>query len=267
MKNLKGLGTKSRQLLSKVLRKTKGTITPDDVAQICELSKPVANVYLARWTENGWLNRVKRGLYVPVPLESNTATPILEDPWVVASRLFEPCYICGLSAAQYWDFTEQMFQSTFVCTQKEVRKIDQVLGKTRFVIRRVQKSRFFGLTTVWRDGVKVQVADPTRTIIDFMHLPRMGGGIQLMEEMFCAYMQSKNCDLKCLLNYAKQMRNSAIFKRLGFLCEKNFPQKKKFLTECQRNINKKFAKLDPNINCDILCSKWRLWVPKGLVDD
>ena len=41
------------------------------------------------------MSRVRRGLYVSVPLESRTADVPLEDPWLIAERLFAPCYIGG----------------------------------------------------------------------------------------------------------------------------------------------------------------------------
>jgi len=43
---------------------------------------------------------------VSVPLESRTADVPLEDPWLIAERLFAPCYIGGWSAAEYLDLTE-----------------------------------------------------------------------------------------------------------------------------------------------------------------
>ena len=33
----------------------------------------------------------------------------LEDPLVIAEKLFSPCYVGGWSAAEYWGITEQIF--------------------------------------------------------------------------------------------------------------------------------------------------------------
>src|SRR5712691_11789056 len=115
MQTVGGLSRSSREQLSRVLRQTKGTIAPDDAARL-----------LARWSALGWLSRVRRGLYVPVPLESSTADIALEDAWAVADRLFAPCYIGGWSAAQHWGFTEQLFRTTLVVTTRRprVRKVE-----------------------------------------------------------------------------------------------------------------------------------------------
>lgn len=61
-----------------------------------------------------WLARVRRGAYVPVPIESPSADVALEDPWSVAMTTFAPCYMGGWSAAEHWGLTEQIFRSVCV---------------------------------------------------------------------------------------------------------------------------------------------------------
>ncbi|MBL8360901.1 MAG: hypothetical protein JNN18_10465 [Rubrivivax sp.] len=61
-----------------------------------------------------WLARVRRGAYVPVPIESPSADVALEDPWSVAMTTFAPCYMGGRSAAEHWGLTEQIFRSVCV---------------------------------------------------------------------------------------------------------------------------------------------------------
>lgn len=109
MKPLAGIGKKDRERLAEVLRAARGTISVGEAASVLGLSRAAAAKLLARWAQKGWLSRVHRGLYVPVPLESRSADVPLEDPWVIAVRLYEPCYIGGWSAAEYWGLTEQIF--------------------------------------------------------------------------------------------------------------------------------------------------------------
>jgi len=71
---------------------------------------------MARLANKGWLSRVRRGLYVPVPIESATTDPALQDPWLIAQKLYAPCYIGGWSAAEHWQLTEQVFQRIVVMT-------------------------------------------------------------------------------------------------------------------------------------------------------
>src|SRR5712692_4407532 len=121
MNTVAGLGRKSRTKLANLLREAKGTISVDQAAKSFNQSPKDAAKTLAAWAKQGWLSRVRRGLYVPVPLEARTGDVALEDPLIIADRLFEPCYIGGWSAAEYLDLTEQIFRSVLVMTTKKPR--------------------------------------------------------------------------------------------------------------------------------------------------
>jgi len=97
MKTLAGIGKEDRKRLSELFRETKGTISVTDAAGILKVTSTDAAKMLSRWAKKGWLSRVRRGLYVRVPLESRTPDIPLEDPWMIADRLFSPCYIGGWS--------------------------------------------------------------------------------------------------------------------------------------------------------------------------
>ena len=98
-----GLGKQSRGRLAQILRNTKGTLTVEQAADILNLRSTQAAKLLARWAEQGWLSRVRRGLYVPVPLEARSSDVALEDSWAIVDQLFDPCYIGGWSTAEHWD--------------------------------------------------------------------------------------------------------------------------------------------------------------------
>ena len=122
MENISGLGKKERKKLSAIFRETKGTISVRDAAGILKITSTEAAKMLTLWAKKGWLSRVRRGLYVRVPLESYTTDIPLEDSWIIADRLFSPCYIGGWSAAEYWDLTEQIFRTVVVLTRQKPRE-------------------------------------------------------------------------------------------------------------------------------------------------
>jgi len=94
-----GIGTESRKRLAEILRRTRGTVAISQAAEILGIPADRAAKMLARWAQQGWMSRVRQGLYVPVPLEARTADVVLEDPWVIAEQLYSPCYIGGWTAA------------------------------------------------------------------------------------------------------------------------------------------------------------------------
>src|SRR4030042_4210325 len=111
METISGLGKEDRKSPAAICRETKGTVSVRDAAGILKVSPTDAAKMLSRWAKKGWLSRVTQGLYVRIPLESRTDDIPLEDPWIIADRLFSPCYIGGWSAAEYWDFTEKIFRT------------------------------------------------------------------------------------------------------------------------------------------------------------
>jgi predicted transcriptional regulator of viral defense system len=258
-----GLSGASRERLAKVLRQSKGTIVAADAAKALSVSRAAAARMLAGWAARGWLTRVRRGLFVAVPLESSSPDIALEDAWVVADRLFAPCYIGGWSAAEHWDFTEQLFRSTLVLTTRRPRARRVEARGTVFVVRSVKKRAMFGFGPVWRGRMRVNVSDPTRTILDLLDTPALGGGIRSVIDMLKVYFGSQHRDSMLLIRYADQLGNKAVFKRLGYLVSVFFEGEREIVDACRARLSSGNAKLDPKLPADRLVSTWRLWVPAG----
>jgi predicted transcriptional regulator of viral defense system len=263
MAELTGIGKTGRERLTAILHNTKGTVSVADAANILGVDATDAAKMLSRWTKKGWMSRIRRGLYVPVPLDSLTTDIPLQDPWLVADRLFSPCYIGGWSAAEYFDFTEQIFSTIAVMTVKKPRNRNPDIKGTMFMIRTISENTMFGLKPVWKGQVKISVSDPSRTILDMLVDPGLGGGIRSVNEMLGSYLRSKNKDLELLIQYGERLGNGAIFKRLGFLLEKFASQETKAIENCYQRLTAGNAKLDPKLNNVKLITRWRLWVPEN----
>lgn len=65
-----------------------------------------------------------------------------------------------------------------------------------------------------------------------------------------------------LVQYAKRLGNGAVFKRLGFLAERQ-GRDGSIVSACQRNMTEGKAKLDPALASPRLIGRWRLWVPES----
>lgn len=256
-----GLGKLDRERLSDIIRRTKGTVSVTEAADILKLPSTEAAKMLARWATKGWLARVQRGLYVPVPLESRTSDVALEDPWLVADRLYAPCYIGGWSAAEHWDLTEQIFRTVVVMTTCKPRDRRPEIRGAAFLLRTVPERAMFGFKPVWRGQVKVNVSDPTRTVLDLFNDPNLGGGLRPSVDIFSSYLNSDSRDLSLLIAYGDRLGNGAVFKRLGFLLERLVPDEEGIIADCRTRISKGNAKLDPKLSADRLITRWRLWVP------
>jgi len=234
-----------------------------EAADALGISSTDAAKMLARWAKKGWFSRVQQGVYIPVPLETRTNDVPLEDPWLIAERLYGPCYIGGWSAAEHWGLTVQIFRTSVVMTTQKPRDRNPTIKGTKFLLRTVADSAIFGLKSVWRGRIKISVSDPTRTILDLLNDPTLGGGIRSTADILNNYLRSDSKDLELLIRYAERLGNGAVFKRLGFLLERFAPDEADFIAKCRDNLTAGKAKLDLRLSCDKLITRWRLWVPEA----
>lgn len=261
--DLAGIGKLSRQRLSQVLRKVKGgCLTSKNVAKFLNVSTIQARAFLSTWAANGWLYRVRQGVYTLIDITATSMDQSLIDPWVVANALFTPCYIGGWSAAQHWGFTEQLFESTLIITSKRINGKKQTAGGLTFFIKKLKTERMFGLKAVWREQIKVQVSDPHKTIVDMFDDPSIGGGIRSVIDFFEQYLSSSYFNADILVEYASKMNNKTIFKRLGFVLSKITPNAIALINRCKQNISKGNSQLDPYLKGNRLHKKWNLWIPE-----
>lgn len=247
--------------LAELLRQTKGTFSVQQAATIIKVTAKVSAKMLARWATQGWVSRVRRGLYVPVPLEARSGDVALDDSWIIAERLFPPCYIGGWTAAEHWDLTEQIFRTVVVMTTRRPRDRKPIIKGTGFLVRTVAEKAMFGTKPVWRGQVKVNVSDPTKTLLDMLSDPSLGGGLRPTVDVFRNYLKSSSKNLELLVSYADRLGNGAVFKRLGFITERYAPEEETLLDACRSRLTKGTVKLDPALPAERLVTAWRLWMP------
>jgi len=258
-----GLGKLERKRLSAILCVAQGTVSALETSNILQIPRQKAARLLATYAKKGWLARIQQGVYISVPIESETTDIAPEDPFIIAEKLFAPCYIAGWSAAEYWGMTEQIFRSMIVMTKQQQKNYKPVIKDTEYLLHFTKSSRFFGLKNVWRNNVKVLISDPSRTIVDLMQNPSLGGGIRSTVDILKNYFGSKEKSIQLCIDYMTQLDNGAAYKRLGYLIEKYFSDEDALLKECKEKITEGNAKLDLDLVCNKLVTKWRLLVPES----
>ena len=198
---------------------------------------------------------------MPVPVEGDPDGMVAEDPWTLATMAFAPCYVGGWSAAEHWGLTEQLFRTVVVFSVRPPRNRRPELVGTPFWILSLRQERLFGTEAVWRGRVRILVSDPTRTALDMLINPRIGGGLRPTVDVVRAYLESEQFDYSALEEYAGRLDNGAVYKRLGFLLEKFFPDRTALLTLCRRNRTTGLAQLDPANPGERIVRRWRIRVP------
>jgi predicted transcriptional regulator of viral defense system len=200
---------------------------------------------LLRLEKKGWVQRLKRGHYALVDIASKSPKASVEDPFLVATDLFAPCYLGGWTAAEHWGLTEQIFNSILVYSSSYQRLSERTVGGIKFLVRRISKGHFFGTETEWSANHKIEFSDPHRTVIDILNRPEDGGGAIHVVEIFKSYLATPSANTDTLVSYAEKLNSGALFKRLGFLAEQLAPKNRKLISLCHKNITKGISRFDP----------------------
>jgi predicted transcriptional regulator of viral defense system len=257
-----GISQRTRAQLEELHRRATGAFDVAEAARILDLDQDEAGQLLGYLARRGWLSRVRRGLYVAVPLDARRSGEWIEDSWVVAERVFSPCYIGGWTACEHWGLTEQMFRSVLVVTTRRVRHRDEKIQGIPFHLTVRPERVLFGTLPVWRGQVQVLVSDPTRTVLDVLDAPHLGGGIRTVTDVLQEYLESEHRDDQLLIDYADRLGNRAVFKRLGYLLEFLDVDAPDLVTACLERRSAGLTKLDPSANGPPgrIMRRWRLQV-------
>jgi len=261
MRNKSGINEKNRKLLDSLSSFKEKIFSIRDASEMMELPIKDTRLYLAYFARRGWLARIKRGLYISVPLGIVNPQEYKENPWVVANKIFSPCYIGGWSAAEHWDLTEQIFNTVYVFTFRTFRNKNISVNGTEFVLRFIGGKRTRHIKGVWVENTKIQISDPEQTLVDILNDPAAGGGIRHVAEIIRNYFDSDYSNGIKLLGYIKESRNRTIYKRLGYILEILNIQNSEIIKECHKNISTGYSLLDHTISSKGTFSRrWNLQV-------
>ena len=254
---------RDRRTLRELARNSRGGVLALEVAsEVLGVPSRSASATLSGLARRGWLKRLRRGLYLVLPLEAEAGTSgVVDDPWLLAMVLFSPGYVAGWSAAEHWGLTEQIFRSTFVATATRVKRVGFDVAGMEFHLAQVSRRRLVGVGTVWRGREKVPVSGPERTIADALVDPSWVGGIRHLSDILRAHRESKTWRPAKLLAELDGIGTGAAFKRLGFLAEALDLGSRALLEAAKARKTTGITKLDPAIATrGHLLKRWGVWV-------
>jgi predicted transcriptional regulator of viral defense system len=260
-----GVGQVERHVLDTMARLGKAVIRATDLESELGYSRAISNLVLSRLARKGWLQRLKSGIYRIVPLGSESA-PMPEDAWSIAMELFSPCYISGWTAAEHWELTEQIFNSTVVFTSQKQRKKNTIIAGLNYRTKSISDKDIFGTKKIWSSNTPILIADQHRTIIDALDDPEIGGGGRHTMDIVKAYVKLKEANPETLFQYAERLNHGNVFKRLGFIAEKIMDLPESYLNKIQAKIKTGIINLDPHCsNTGPIITKWglRINIPLG----
>lgn len=258
-----GIGKEARRKLASVLQKHPGVLTSEVVSHSLDVTRKEASRLLSRWNFSGWVQRIKRGAYVPLTLEASNLDITDEDPYMIISSIYNEGYVGAFSAIKHWDLSEQITETVYYFTSTHVKKRDEHIGSFQYKIKTVTKDKFFGLKPLWFGSKKVYISDPTKTIVDLLDDPKLVGRMTVVFDIYSEYIDSEYCDYEKMLNYIERMNNKTIYKRLGFMLETKFGKLPDQLIEIENKISSGYTFFDTLLPSKSIVEKWMLRVPNS----
>ena len=148
------------------------------------------NKFLSFLTRDGWITRLKRGLYARIGVLSGD---VQLHSFAIAANLVVPSAISHWSALHHYGLTGQVPGIVTSITPKNVvtpsMRRDSPKGKDfrrhgwlvegmRFQYKRVSKEHFFGIERIWIDQYsRIPITDRERTVLELFVSPKSFGGM------------------------------------------------------------------------------------------
>ena len=136
---------------------------------------------------------------------------------------------------------------TVVVTTRKMRSKEIRIQGFPFLVKRAPEKKMFGTKPIYRDQTKVNISDPSRTILSVLEDPSMGGGIHHVVDVMDTYFKEEHRDDELLAAYIGQAGNRVVFKRLGYLLEALEVYAPALLQACEAGVSSGVSRLDPSL--------------------
>jgi predicted transcriptional regulator of viral defense system len=220
-------------------------------------NKNSANSFLQSYLKKGYIQSVKRNLYVVMNIVNKSP---IANRYEIGSHINATSYISHYSAFSYYGYSNQVMNEVYVSSDSVFRDFEYSGLKYKFL-----KSRMSEGIVKTTDGVRV--TDLERTVLDGINdFEKIGG----LEELLRSLALVPYLDEKKLLSYLKVYGKQALYQKTGYILEvfkTDLKLTDEFFKICRDNINKSVKVLSKNFNKEqvVYNSKWQMFVPKKLL--
>lgn len=180
-----------------------------------------AEAWLAYYQKNGYIVRIKQGLYATVPqnTDPNTFTP---DAFLLASRMSSDAVLVYHTALEFHGRAYSVRRRLTYQTASPPRTLsfrDWQFQPVRVPSPLQRKGKVdFGVIKVNRSGVKIPVASLERTLVDVLHRPIYSGS---WEEIWRSLESIEFFDIERVIEYTLLLENATTAAKVGFFLEQH----------------------------------------------
>lgn len=200
--------------LTRLASQNRTIITIEDIQDAIDVSYDEAKTVTNNLVHKKWLDRLKSGTYLIVPLAAGESGEYTAHEFVIASHLADPMYLSYWTALNYHSLTEQVPTTVFAATTDQV-PTREIHGVT-YTFVTVTDSKYFGFEPVAIDAHTVNIATVEKTLVDCADHPEYCGGIlELANGLANATDRYDETLVEALL----QLGNGAAIKRIVYLAD------------------------------------------------
>ena len=216
-----------------------------------------ANSLLTNYQKKGYIESVKRNLYVAVSMETGQAVP---NRYRIASHIADGAYISHHSAFEYYGCANQVFYEVYVSGDKRFEQFEYDDVIYRYVASRINIG-----VEMKPDGVRV--TDIERTVLDSINdFEKIAG----LEELLRCLELIPRINEEKLLEYLEWYGKQFLYQKAGYVLNhlKNDLQlSDRFFEVCERRVSKSVRYLYGGIGHEqnTFDNRWQLFVPKNLM--
>ena len=182
------LSTLQSALLEELIVKYDQIVTSEQIYAQAEgvWNQQAAKNVITRLNRNGWLIRVKRGLYAISDLSNRGFLSI--SPYVVAHLLVKDSYVSFESALAYHGMFDQLTNKTISISQVQYKTAQ--LQSIEYSFVKVLNKWFFGWQDVIIDNKTVRMATAEKALIDMIQFRKSKYTVDLVVEKLSVYKDS-----------------------------------------------------------------------------
>lgn len=206
------LSTKQSELLERLIVKHGQIVTSQDILSQAKDNwdyQQTKNL-ITKLVKNGWLVRVKNGLYVISDLSNRGFLSL--SFYTVASLLVKESYVSFESALQHYGMFDQLTGKIVSVSLKKFKTV--FLNNTEYSFIKTKEKLFFGWREATIDNRIVRIAFAEKALIDIINFRKSKYAVDLVIEELTEH--KHNLDFARLSDYLKEFSEATV-KTFGFI--------------------------------------------------
>jgi len=202
----------------------------------------------SKMAKNGWLVRIKKGIYYLANLESRGTVNV--SMFVIARTLLNKSYVSFETALQYHGMFDQHLRTVTSVSLKRMKskKVQDITYK--FIT--TDKKNFYGFEEVQIEGTITRIATSEKALLDMLNFRRTTYSIDLVLEKLKEHKNSLDFEK---LNKFSRKQSVTVQRILGFLLDKTNLNSNYLHTQIKDKSGHSYMTADSkNLN-----TKWKLY--------